>query len=245
MELADHHATSTLVRQRVESGGERFWRFSDFQDLPFSSVAQALSRLAKTNAVRRLSRGLYYRARQTAFGESLPNPAALQELASAKTPVFPAGLAAANLLGFTTQNPARPEVATTAASLPKNLIGGATVVHTRRPAAWQSLGRMDGALLDFLRHGGKSSDLAPKELVKRTLELLTSDGRMARLVAVAATEPPRVRALLGALAETAGATQSTLSFLRRTLNPLSRFAFGPFSCLPAAQAWQAKTGGST
>lgn len=240
MKLATQRATSALVRQRIEKGGERLWRFSDFQDLPFASVAQALSRLARAKSVRRLGRGLYYRPRQTAFGESLPNPAELQQLACAKAPVFPAGLAAANLLGFTTQNPSRAEVATTAASLPRNLVGESTVVHTRRPAAWRTLGREDAALLDFLRQGGKTTDLAPDAMVRRTLDLLAADGRLTRLLQVAATEPPRVRALLGALAEAAGADPSALATLRRSLNPLSRFGFGVFSTLPTAGQWQAK-----
>src|SRR5687768_1048092 len=118
----NHPNTSELVRQRIESGGERFWRFSDFRDLPFAAVAQALSRLTRAKQLRRLSRGLYYRPRQTAFGESLPNPAALQAMASARAPVFPAGLAAASLLGFSTQNARHAEVATTATSLPRTLV---------------------------------------------------------------------------------------------------------------------------
>jgi hypothetical protein len=233
-----------LVRQRIESGGERLWRFCDFKDLPFGAVAQALSRMARAQHVRRLGRGLYYRPRKTAFGESLPNPAALQELAAAKVPVFPAGVGAANLLGFSTQNGRQAEVATTAASLPRTLIGSATVVHTRRPSTWSRLEREDAALLDFLRRAGRTSELTPEETTRRTLALLAAEGRLARLAGVANTEPPRVRAMLGALAEAAGAKPATLARLRGSLNPLSRFDFGPFVGLPSARAWQAKTGGT-
>jgi hypothetical protein len=56
-------------------------------------------------------------------------------------------------------------------------------------------------MLDFLRRGGKMSELDPDETVRRTLALLSERGQFERLVAVAATEPPRVRAILGALAE--------------------------------------------
>ena len=44
-----------LVRQRIEQGGERLWRFEDFRGLPFSAVAQALSRLTRQGAIERLS----------------------------------------------------------------------------------------------------------------------------------------------------------------------------------------------
>ena len=47
--------------------------------------------------------------------------------------MFPAGIAAANLLGFTTQNAARVEVATDGLSLPRLIVGKETVIHTRRP----------------------------------------------------------------------------------------------------------------
>ncbi len=241
---AQPSATSNLVRQRIEDGGERFWRFSDFRDLPFAAVAQSLSRLARAGRLRRLSRGLYYRPRPTVFGESLPNPAALADLAGAKAPVFPAGLAAANLLGFSTQSGAHAEVSTTAASLPRTLIGSATVVHTRRPAAWSRLDREDAALLDFLRQAGRTSELTHEETTERTQALLAAEGRLARLARVAATEPPRVRALLGAFAEAGGAKPALLARLRRFLNPLSRFDFGPFAGLPTAKAWQARIGGA-
>jgi hypothetical protein len=232
--------TAATVRHRVEQGGERLWRLQDFQDLPFAAVAQALSRMARAGELRRLSRGVYFRARQTAFGKSLPNPADLQELAATKAPIFPAGIAGASLLGFTTQTPRHAEVATTANSLPKALLGKHTIVHTRRPAAWSKLDREDAALLDFLRRSGRTSELSPAETARRSLELLAVKGRLARLVGVAATEPPRVRAMLGALAELAGADASTLQRLRRSLHPLSRFDFGMLAALSTADAWQAK-----
>jgi len=235
-------STTNLVRQRIEDGGERFWRFSDFSDLPFPAVAQALSRLSRTKRLRRLSRGLYYRSRKTVFGDSLPNPAALQDLATEKAPLFPAGLAAANLLGFTTQTGGRTELATTATSLPRTLVGKNTVVHTRRPAAWRRLTQEEAALLDFLRQRGRTSELSPEETTRRTLALLGNEDRFKQLAGVANTEPPRVRALLGALGEALAADATSLACLRQSLNPLSRFDFGAFAGLPTASAWLAKTG---
>ena len=68
--------------------------------------------------------------------------------------IFPAGIAAANLLGFTTQNSARVEVATDGTSLPRLIVGKETVIHTRRPESWRSLTGVDAAILDILRHRG-------------------------------------------------------------------------------------------
>jgi len=236
----DSPRTAGIVRQRIQRGGERLWRHQDFRDLPFTAVAQALSRLARAREIERLSKGIYYRGRETAFGRSRPNPAAIRKLASPRKPLFPAGVAAANLLGFTTQNPTRGELATTAASLPRKLIGQDTVIHTRRPEAWSSLSEMDASLLDFLRHGGQGSELSPEETIRRLLKLLSESGRYHRLLKTADTEPPRVRAMLGALGQMLGKPAATIERLRASLNPLSRFEFGAISALPNARAWQAK-----
>ena len=203
------------------------------------AVAQAFSRLARQGKLQRLSKGLYYRPRPTAFGPSRPNPASMRKLASDDKPVFPAGIAAANLLAFTTQMAGRREVATSAGSLPRKLLGNDTVIHTRRPEAWTSLSEKDGALLDFLRRGGKTSELAPEETTRRTL-LLLQDGCFDRLLKVATSEPPRVRAILGALGEELRADPRALARLRQSLNPLSRFDFGQLSALSTAAHWQAK-----
>jgi hypothetical protein len=232
--------TARLVRDRIEQGGERIWRLSDFNDLPFSGTARALSRLAEDGFVERLSKGVYYRSRSTTFGKSLPNPAAMQKLAATGRDVFPSGITAANLLGFTTQTARRGEVATSGFALPRKLLGPDTVVHTRRPDAWTGLSDEDAALLDFLRRGGKTSELPPQQTIRRTLSLLSEKGRFQRLLEIAATEPPRARALLGALGEQIGIKPGALATLRATLNPLSRFDFGVFSELPNAAAWQAK-----
>ena len=86
--VGSRHVTR-LVRQRVERAGERLWRLEDFRDLPFLAVAQALSRLKRDGALDRLSKGVYYRNRQTAFGKSLPNPTAIRNLASQAQDRFP------------------------------------------------------------------------------------------------------------------------------------------------------------
>ena len=232
--------TAHTVRARIESSGERLWRLADFDGLPFSAVAQTLSRLARQGAIERLGKGLYYRPRQTAFGPSRPNMAQLRSLTLRRKAVFPAGVAAANLLGFTTQNPARLELATDGASLPRHFLGNDVIIHTRRPAAWRTLFETDAALLDFLRNRGASSELTPQETVEKLLHYFREPDRFERLRKVAPSEPPRVRALLGAIGEQIGQTETVLAELRASLNPLSRFDFGILAALAFARRWQAK-----
>ena len=229
------------MRRQIENGGERLWRFDDFPGASVSAVAQTLSRLARVGELERLSKGVYYRPRQTALGKSLPNPAAIRKLAADRdNSVFPAGTAAANLLGFSTQSAGRSEVATSGFRLPRKLLGDDTVVHTRRPDAWKKLSETDAALLDFLRRAGRTSELSPEDTVKRTLALCRDERRFERLLSVAASEPPRVRAMLGAIGEQLGKKSAVLKDLRDLLNPVSRFDFGMLQGLAHAADWQAK-----
>jgi hypothetical protein len=229
-----------FVRQQIERGGERLWKLEDFRDLPFMAVAQALSRLTRQGRLERLSKGVYYSSRNTAFGKSRPNPAAIQKLASRRQTVFPSGIAAANLLGFTTQTAKKNEVATSALSLPRKLVGSDTMIHTRRPEAWARLSERDAALLDFLRRAGRTSELSPEETTRRTIMLLSEKGRFERLLRIAASEPPRVRAMIGAIGQQHGKNRRALRHLRNSLNPFSRFDFGLLAGLRHARDWQAR-----
>jgi hypothetical protein len=239
-EHLDARTVTSTVRQQIEAGGERVWRLSDFSGLAFSAVAQALSRLTRQGQLRRLGKGLYFRARDTAFGPSLPNPAAIRALPIRQRAVFPAGTAAANLLGFTTQNPARIELATDGPSLPRLIVGKEAVIHTRRPAAWRSLSETDAALLDLLRNRAEPSELGPEETIHKLMQYLSEPGRFERLLPIARSEPPRVRAILGAIGQQLGQPKAALMELRASLNPLSRFDFGNLARLTHAREWQAK-----
>jgi hypothetical protein len=233
-------ATADIVRRRIEAGGERVWRLADFEGMPFTAVAQALSRLTRAGTIQRLGKGLYYRSRPTAFGPSKPNNTQIRSLSLRRKGVYPAGIAAANLLGFTTQSPARVEVATDGLSLPRLIVGKETVIHTRRPESWRDLSQTDAAILDFLRRRGGPSELSAKETKERLLEYFREQGRFERFLKVAQSEPPRVRAILGAIGQELGQPEGKLLALRQSLNQLSRFDFGLLAMLSHAREWQAK-----
>lgn len=225
------------VRNRVTRGGERFWKYSDFSDLPASAVSQALSRLARGGELQRVHKGLYYRPRPTVLGPSRPSPSAVAKEGSTAR-LDAAGLTAANLLGFTSQNPARPEYASTAQAASRAVRNA--MVHTGRPPTRKQLNETEGALLEFLRDRGATSDLDQRQTCQRLLDLLKDEGSYMRLAKAARAEPPRVRAMLGAAGEQLGMPERWLRELRRSLNPLSRFEFGALSCLSAAKEWQAE-----
>lgn len=221
----------------MHGAGERHWTLSDFADLSANAAAHALSRLAADGELQRIRKGLYFRPKTTALGPSMPSAtAALAQTFHA--PLHPSGLTAASALGVTTQNPGRGEYATPAAAGPGTLRNA--TVHTRRPHTRFGLSDEDGALLELLRDRARASDLDVDTTIARLVSRLADPTDFARLAEAALAEPPRVRALLGALGEQAGQPEGRLQLLRDSLNPLTRFDFGPLRALRNARDWQAK-----
>lgn len=230
------HSAAQRLRARIEREGERYWTHDDFRELPATAVAATLSRLARAGVLKRVRKGVYYQSRPTAFGQSVPTMwAVLEETFHA--PLHPSGLTAASVLGLTQQHPAVAEFATISATIPQAL--GNARVRTRRPAARARLTDEEGALLELLRDRAAASDLEPERTQQHVLKFLGRRGAFARLARASLSEPPRVRALLGALGEEMGADASLLRRLKRTLNPLSRYDFGAFRTLPSATRWYA------
>ncbi|MBE0617452.1 MAG: hypothetical protein IH608_05945, partial [Proteobacteria bacterium] len=234
------NSAASAVKATIERERQAYWRQRDFPQLPPGAVSQALSRLAREGFLDRVSKGIYYNPRQTRFGKSQPSTTAIQRLSSKGKRIFPAGVHAANLLGFTTQNALNGEFATSANSLPKALTGQRAKVHTRRPREWNELTETEESLLDLLRQRARTSELPPQETIERLLELFRQEGRFERLARMAQAEPPRVRAMLGAIGEELGEDPDSLTALRNSLNPLSRFDFGQLGRLRYAGRWQAK-----
>jgi hypothetical protein len=227
------------IRQRILAGGERFWNHQDLADYPSATIAKTFTQLVKEGILQRISKGHYYHPRPTRFGYSQPVRSELPYQLT-QTRVYPAEVNAANLLGFTTQNAIDGTFATTASSLPTAWLGQRAKLFTRRPSTWENLSATEAALLDFLRSRGEWSDLSPVETNQQLLNHFRVPGRFERLVAIAHAEPPRVRAMLGAIGQELKYARDLLQQLRTGLNPYSRFEFGKLSTLRYAQEWQAK-----
>jgi hypothetical protein len=230
-------SAAAVMRDRVNHGGVRYWKHSDFPDLSPSAVATTLSRMARDGELERVGKGVYYRPEPTLFGMSVPGASATTTQLL-RAPVHPAGLSAANLLGLSTQNPGRPEYATPLRHRPTAL--GTARVRMGRPAQRATLSAEDGAILETLRERAESSDLSPAQTARQLSRLLVEPERFRRLAKAAEGEPPRVRAMLGALGQEAGVPDTLLSSLRKSLNPLSRFDFGELRTLSHAREWQAR-----
>jgi hypothetical protein len=227
------------IRQLIQAGGERFWHHQDLANYSSATVAKTLTQLVREGVLQRVSKGHYYHPRPTRFGPSQPVLAELPYQMT-QTPLYPAGVNAANLLGFTTQNAPDGTFATTAKSLPIAWLGQRAKLYTRRPDTWANLSAIEAALLDVLRSRGAWSDLSPRETCDRLLKHFQAPERFNQLAAIAHAEPPRVQAMLGAIGQELGYSRDLLQELKKQLNPYSRFEFGKFSALRYAKEWQAK-----
>jgi Family of unknown function (DUF6088) len=214
----------------------RLFTYDDFDDLPITAVAPALSRLAARGEIKRVRKGIYYAPRRTVLGEVPPDPVVVGEAAT-RGRAYPAGMTAANILGLTTQVPARVELAVEEKD-PLDLPGVA--FRPRTGTDRRGLTRNEAALLEVLRDIRGSSDLSAAATIRRLLKVVGNDEARRRILRAAAGEPPRVRAMVGALAEEAGAEEAELRRLRKSLNPTTRFDFGPLAMVPTAKRWGAE-----
>ena len=246
-------SATRLILTRAQQTPGALLRPSDIAGATPTAAAKALARLAAKGVLTREAKGLYYAPRATLLGPSRPSELAVLQAAMARR-ARPTGVTAANLLGVSTQVPARAEYALYASAKPRG--SAAAKVRLRKSTAGnraqpEGLCTLHVALLEFLRDRGVTGELDPDATLERLRQLLRNENgeesagttmptALRSLVSAALDEPPRVRAMLGALLQWAGASHSLYSPLRSSLNPLTRFHFGLFRALPNAREWQAR-----
>lgn len=219
------------------------------------ALAAALSRLVKAGELIRVRRGLYYWSKATRFGPSRPDPEALVDAALRARGADPvsSGAGEYNRLGLTTQVSGAVTRATrrrVPRDLVSDLLPGIALHTSERPLAEQpGIRAEERTALDALRDVARIPDARPGDIVRRLLALLRA-GHLdyARLARFARAEPPRVRALLGALGDELRATgagarapATAVHALRASLNPLTSFAIpGVRAELSRAADWKIK-----
>lgn len=232
-------ATELALRQAKLSHGSML-RAADLKGTSAAAATKALARLANRGVLTRVAKGLYYSPKETLLGTSKPSMAAIATK-NLEGRSRPTGATAANLLGLSTQIAARPELVAFTTHKPK--YSGAARIKLRRGARPEQLPQLVGALLEVLRDRGRYAETDPGETYQRlrtTLQEQLNPRGLRELSETALEEPPRVRAMLGALFAWIGLPESLWKPLKASLNPLSRFDFGHFGQLPNAKEWQAK-----
>jgi hypothetical protein len=163
-------ATADRIMKRVRAKG-RGWVFTPKSFVDFGtrgSVDMALSRLAQAGDIRRIGRGLYdYPRQHDQLGTLTPDPADLAQALSTKSGdrIAPAGPAAVNRLGLSTQVPSRVGFATTGRSRTAKAGGrSVTLRHSRAPVLANATDTVN-ATLQALAHLGRAK--VDEDVVKR------------------------------------------------------------------------------
>jgi len=213
----------------------------DFRGLPSSTTAHALSRMASRGELIRVRPGHYYVTRKSRFGPVPPDRLHVALSAIGEMRYTPGGVAAANALGFTTQIPmGRTDIVSTRGRrIRRRGLDGVRILERSPERA--RLTNDENCFLELLRDIEHLSDLSPKDTCARAVDLVREEVvSLKRMLRAAWDEPPRVRAMLGALGDAAGIEPDVLSSYRELVNPASRYDFGPLSNLPTARSWGAK-----
>jgi len=195
----------------------------------FIALAKALSRLAKQGQIVRLSRGKYYKPRESVFGVLKPDEnqliRSLTQIGD-KTIGYVTGLAAFNSLGLTSQVSNTIMIARGSNQPAKDILGY-KVRFVKRNFKFS---RDDVKLLQML-DALKDIKIIPDTTVRASLKILITNleklkaGELQQMVRLARRYPPSTRALLGAIIENRFSEIRVVS-LYKSLNPLTKYLVG-------------------
>jgi hypothetical protein len=210
----------------------------------YSAAAKAMQRFIEKGIVKRISTGLFYKPKESMFGEFLPREEKLIEpylYEDGKRIAYITGLSLYNRLGLTTQIPKTLKIASRDKRIyVKNKQVSAKPVKSYVDVTednYNLLGLLD-ALKDFTIIPDLDKQSGIKLLINKISELGHID--QDKLINYGLKYPPRARALLGALMEQGKVKLSDIDKLRGSLNPLSEYDLGISSILNTANNWNIK-----
>ncbi len=195
----------------------------------FLALAKSLSRLAKQGQIVRLSRGKYYKPRESVFGVLKPDENQLilsLTQAGDKTIGYVTGIAAFNYLGLTSQVSNTIMIAR-GSNQPSKDIFGFKVRFVKRNFRFTRDDVKLLQILDALKDIKKIPDITVRESLKiliTNLEKLKAD-ELQQMIRLAQRYPPSTRALVGAIIENRFSEIRVVS-LYKSLNPLSKYYIG-------------------
>jgi predicted transcriptional regulator of viral defense system len=222
------------------------FRYQDLgiEETEYNAAASAMSRLVSTGILSRVTKGVFYKPRQTVFGLVQPTESDILKeylFKNGKRIAYITGMNLYNKMGLTTQVPAQIFVATMTRRSPIT-IGNIIIRPTKSYATitddnYTLLGILD-AIKDFNDIPDKNTRSAIK-ILRGQIEKL-SDQELKELIRYAAKYPPRVSAFLGALLENTD-SRLDLKNLKKNISPLSKYRFGVSEKeLATASKWNIK-----
>lgn len=206
-----------------------------YEDLDISNenivaAAKVMERLQKYGEVKKLSKGIFYKPKQSILGELQPNYNELIRpylFENGKRIAYVTGTSLYNQLGLTTQMAFTIKIASRGKRISINR-GSLKAIPAKSYAEvteenYQLLG-----ILDAFKDIKKIPDCSVKNAIKRLSAILKdlTDKQKAQLINYARLYPARVKALVGAILEKLDYCNKDLEVLRNELNPFTKIKLG-------------------
>lgn len=209
----------------------------------YQAATKAIERLIEKGLIKRVSTGVFYKPKQTVFGELKPNEEELLKpylFQNNKRIAYITGISLYNRMGLTTQVPRSIKIASRDKRITVSIgnIKG-TPVKSYVDVTDKNFYLLE--ILDVLKDFKKIPDLDKKSAITILATKLKSlkSNELKQLTSYVLSYPPRVRAFLGALLENIKFTK--LETLKKSLNPLSEYDYGiNKQILPTVLNWNIK-----
>lgn len=210
----------------------------------YSAAAKAIERLIRKGMIKRVSTGVFYKPKQSAFGELRPREEELLKpylFHDGKRIAYITGGSLYNRMGLTTQVPKTIKVASRVKRV-STKIGKTQVKPAKSYVDVTNENYYLLEILDALKDFKIIPDLDNKSaiaLLKNKIIKL-SENDQSKLIRYALKYPPRATALLGAILEFSR-KKNDLDSLRTKLNPLTTYKLGiKKETLATAPEWNIK-----
>lgn len=223
--------TAKKIADKIEElPKDRTFGYADLPIFPeeFMTAAKAMERLQKKGVIRKLSKGVFYKPKVTAFGELKPSDTEVLRpylFRDGKRIAYITGASLYNQLMLTTQVPATYKIA----SVDKRIYIDRGKVRAKPVKSYAPVTDKNYkllGLLDAMKDLNSIPDVDKRSAIliflSRLKEMETKE--LKELVRYALLYPPRARALLGALLEQLN-MGIDLKGLKDSLNPLSTYNF--------------------
>ena len=228
----------------IETGNTFTYKDLDIEKKEYSAASKTIERLIKKGIIKRISMGIFYKPKQTVFGELKPDEEKIITpylFKNGKRIAYITGLLLYNKMGLTTQIPKEINIASNKKRIyisKGNIKASAVKSYVEVTDENYKLLELLDALKDFKKIPDLDKKSAITILTKKILEL--NNKQKKELIEIALEYPPRVRAFLGALLENID-NNINIKSLDDSLNPLSEYKLGiTKKILPTIEKWNIK-----
>ncbi len=229
---------------KIEDGDTFTYKDLVIRKEEYSATSKTIERLIKKGIIKRISTGVFYKPKQTIFGELKPNEEKIITpylFKDGKRIAYITGLLLYNKMGLTTQIPKEISIA----SREKRIYISKGNIKASAVKSYVEVTERNYKLLEFLdalKDFKKIPNLDKKTGIIILMDELSklANKQIGNLIKIVLAYPPRVRALLGTMLEEIGCNIGVRK-IEDSLNPLSEYRLGiPKEILPTAEKWNIK-----